>query len=529
MHCIAVSTRVCRSRLLVAGEPKCRAISRALMGAPAVNAVLEAASGPPNLFATLVWDPKLILEWIAASMDVKDIRKIGRAAKSFATIFARGCGIPKNVLLSNAPKVCPEVIRLGRVRADVVSMLLTRKMLQETLLKSPHVNIFVYIDGSPQWRGLEMLATSIDIQDGQTITRRLLPLISLESYQFGALWKVAALLWQLFLVVGPLYSTMRLCLRRIRGVLTDFGTERKIADYTDLLGDWYEVLDRKFKAPNDLGEYLLPRALLVPGWRHLFDVVIRRSLCSLDYFPGFVDKLKAIVSFLRQSTILSELARDLTRRGYPGVADLLCATSFPSFAQWRWGTLRACCSSLGRCLDSLRQTFDPSPWRGSRDGVRLRKVIAALRCPLWRAQFTFVKWFSEWLGGLQSWAGGCSRHDRDCPSGCEWKGRRLPEAHEHASARLREGLAEATAWSMNHFGGYGCLWHVHVGCVRGAFRLGMQKISFLDKVPYLFARLESPGVRDRCLEQYATGPPHNHHKVRVTEHYFSLAPLAGVK
>ena len=43
--------------------------------------------------------------------------------------------------------------------------------------------------------------------------------------------------------------------------------------------------------------------------------------------------------------------------------------------------------------------------------------------------------------------------------------------------------------------------------------LARAKIRFLDIVPYLFARLDEEGVRDRCVDQWLAAPAAAHHRV----------------
>ena len=45
-------------------------------------------------------------------------------------------------------------------------------------------------------------------------------------------------------------------------------------------------------------------------------------------------------------------------------------------------------------------------------------------------------------------------------------------------------------------------------------RLPLQnRVSFLESIPYLAARLDEPGIRDRCIQRYRSAPPETHHNV----------------
>ena len=59
---------------------------------------------------------------------------------------------------------------------------------------------------------------------------------------------------------------------------------------------------------------------------------------------------------------------------------------------------------------------------------------------------------------------------------------------------LRDALSTANSWTAEDWGGFEALLVSIQGCVRGAFLLGMSKISFLDKIPVLLARLNEPGL-----------------------------------
>lgn len=96
------------------------------------------------------------------------------------------------------------------------------------------------------------------------------------------------------------------------------------------------------------------------------------------------------------------------------------------------------------------------------------------------------------------------------------KGRRLPEAYRYAVGELNRGLAEANAWTPeSRCAGGAHTWLASQACVRATFELGMRKIHFLDKVPYLLARLSEPGVPQRCIDQWNSCDEDKHHRVTV--------------
>lgn len=81
-----------------------------------------------------------------------------------------------------------EVLRRSRVRLDCVAMLLFRRFwatLMDTV-EEHQVNLYLFADASPQWRGLEMYASSFDLVDGDNIVHKLFPFVALDKSFQGA-------------------------------------------------------------------------------------------------------------------------------------------------------------------------------------------------------------------------------------------------------------------------------------------------------------------------------------------------------
>ena len=109
-----------------------------------------------------------------------------------------------------------------------------------------------------------------------------------------------------------------------------------------------------------------------------------------------------------------------------------------------------------------------------------------------------------------AWIGWCDCHGPEDNVACSKRGRRLKHAYPHAMSVLREGLAVANSWTVAQFEGALDLWRDSQGCVRFAFVLGEEKIGYLDVIPHLLARLDCPGVRQRCVQQWEALAPDRH-------------------
>eukprot|EP00959_Pyramimonas_sp_CCMP1952_P431742 9042021-Pyramimonas_sp.AAC.1 len=69
-------------------------------------------------------------------------------------------------------------------------------------------NFYLFIDSSPQRRGLGLHAASIDMWVDGVFRRKLLPCASLGKEFLDKIGKTVATLWQLFLMFGPSFNAM---------------------------------------------------------------------------------------------------------------------------------------------------------------------------------------------------------------------------------------------------------------------------------------------------------------------------------
>ena len=115
----------------------------------------------------------------------------------------------------------------------------------------------------------------------------------------------------------------------------------------------------------------------MPGWRHLWDNVIRKGLSSLSFFPRFLELLKSVASFLRDTSNLHELYRRLRAARLPELAAAVLRLRVRGIAEWRWATLGRCTRGVNTVLISLANVFDVSWFTVSRDSKKLCNVAEA--------------------------------------------------------------------------------------------------------------------------------------------------------
>ena len=203
-----------------------------------------------------------------------------------------------------------------------------------------------------------------------------------------------------------------------------------------------------------------PNAVLIGGWRHIWDTILQRGCCSWPWFPVFLRRLKAVTRFLRNNKEMVCVC--LRRNRCSGLAGMVEGSTFLSFAEWRWGTLYECADIIQSFWASLRCAMELSDFKNQRDGNEMKEVKAAFACTVWPVHLRLAVWLSRWITEAQSWIGGCCCHAEQLLAGeaveCNMKGRRLRQAWVRVSESCATALAEANAWGLSEFCGDAQLW-----------------------------------------------------------------------
>jgi hypothetical protein len=446
---------------------------------------------PPSVSPLMNTFPvEVVLEWLDATRSLKQLRLAPANRDAWVKIIGRSMYLTPAQLAMSRENINYEQLRRGRIRLDSVAMLLYRSFFVGVVMQSVY-NIYMFTDGSPQWRGLELFATSFDLittGTGWTCSRRLMPVIRLGLYMATAKGKTFAMLWKVVLLVGPSFYRLREFLRRVRAITSDMGTERLLAGQPDMLLTFCECLGIPIPFGSLPQLWLFPRALQAPDWMHIFDTLIKRGLASARWFPHFLEVLKSLLKMLRNHR--ADIRHDLDAIGFHAVSDLLTSVSMPYFANWRWKTLHLACKAIGSHLDTLTASFSSFKFLAKlRDTVMAKHVHEALACQEWRAQFFFVSWFGRWLTHLQSWGGSCVCHAECFLRGeaveCHKKGRLLRVAHDHAIDGFIAGMEDIEGWTVAMFNGDDKFMADILGIVRMVVALGEEKLAFMMKIPYV--------------------------------------------
>ena len=141
----------------------------------------------------------------------------------------------------------------------------------------PNPRFYYFADGSPA-SGFEAYIV-VEQYEGQLERwNRLCPMVFLGFGWTGLTAKVYALLWKIFLEIGPDVPALRWKLRHTRGFITDQGTEADLADCSDVLPDFLRWIGFNGEIPPP-EDFLFPLALWSCGWHHKFDNIALEVDC----------------------------------------------------------------------------------------------------------------------------------------------------------------------------------------------------------------------------------------------------------
>ena len=159
-------------------------------------------------------DPEYVIDVLDFVSDLKQQKDNQVTQKKVARIFARNNKVQtEEELLESVQQLSHETVRRARARTDVVSMMLFRRLLQFWRThEDPAYNdpeIYIYLDSSPQKRGIELFAASIDILCNGIWYFYALPFLAISRGMLYTVGKQIALLYQIFLIAGPSPEAMR--------------------------------------------------------------------------------------------------------------------------------------------------------------------------------------------------------------------------------------------------------------------------------------------------------------------------------
>ena len=331
-----------------------------------------------------------------------------------------------------------------------------------------------------------------------------------------------ALLRALFLVIGPLLSTMRLFLSKIRSITTDCGSELHLITTPDILNVFFlwmngVYLERMVATVSPLTR-LMPRALRIGGWSHMMSNLMKNLIISCSKWPRILLYLRALCRFFRNVSYREHLTTAFAN--VDGVNVKLLFKSFKgTFAKWRFETLFDVLTSLQTLSSFCRTHMDKHVFQNVKDAETLKLVLEACNWPhLWSWIDAALRYIVGPLEMARRWGLVCSccehlrrlgRRNIKCPQAS----RKLHLAFDfiksqaNALRQASRGVIECdfVPWiivEMRHLLILGSSW-LHL------------RFRYLTLIPWLFAKSDVPSVAQECLKQIDSKPLDQHESLTV--------------
>ena len=410
----------------------------------------------------------------------------------------------------------------ARPRLDVTSMLLERFEWSLGMFSSvggPGLSIHMTADGSPN-SGRDFFGVLMDVfLCGTQLHHRMLPGTSLGHGYMSVVDKGMAFLWSIWLIMGPLISSIEAVLCSIRSFTSDFGIESKVPNMANMLEHFARSVQQRVSPTFSKHLYLLPNCVYIPDWNHLVMNLLKRVLNSLPTWPKRLDQLRYLCSLFRNWEYRSCFREELCKMCLFEQANHMMHFT-ASFAKWRYETVCDVFDALSPLRSFCEDVFNKNLLGAVQDGALLDRAAAACKDKsLWRFIDVFKPLLLE-IERFRTWGRGCRCHDAQLVRGihvnCDRKGRRLKDVPErvkqltmYVSSKARE-LTRALCEND----------HALLLEYQASLRLTQadlcEKFGWTAEPPYVFSNISSPEwaavwvgmVRSTLLE--------NHNRVTVT-------------
>jgi hypothetical protein len=185
-------------------------------------------------------------------------------------------------------------LKRGRLHLDATTMNMERRYFADLIENRPDSvsSMHLYSDASPV-SGTEVQGMVMDVvYITRLVCTMIMPGVALVSGMYGVFSKAFALLWSLFLWVGPWERGLNYMLSKIRSLTTDMGTEHRLTEVPNLVPGFLKWLRGAafdgVKAAIDYTSRLFPNALIISGWSHLFGNVMTSVPPRRPAGPGIV-------------------------------------------------------------------------------------------------------------------------------------------------------------------------------------------------------------------------------------------------
>jgi hypothetical protein len=407
----------------------------------------------------------------------------------------------------------PTMAHAAKLRLDAVTMNIERREFRDLYEnhKDELVSCHLYSDGSPV-TGQELQGMVLEMITCSTIFVFIMPGVVLHFGGTRLIDKAFAFLWSLHLMVGVEFDILDWIRSKIRSITTDQGTESRLAYVPDILRAF---LRRRCGLPFSLLQgmidpfsRLLPYALPISGWGHLFGNLMHFAAKCFSRWPAILKNVRSLCRFFRNETNRKHII-DTLRDEFPEVVQLLKSFNV-KIAKWRYETLYKVFGKLAslRILCERYLIHVDVMFKSSQETELISEVRVACR---WGDLWVFMVVFSfrvlDPLEHARRWGlvcVCCSQARRDGgpkQSKCQRSSRRLKEArrflHNLCSRLYSQGtvldatMCEDVQWILIETN----------TCERRTATELRFKAKYLRTVPWLVVEADDKDMAAECVLQ----------------------------
>ena len=265
----------------------------------------QAGSRQSNLPGVRALDPVVIFKAVKFGVHLRNVRSSPDALVDAIDCVTEDAAVASALAVpSEQPK--PTAVYDARQRVDAVSMLLERREMAELYAERETVeSMHLYTDASPV-TGTELQGQILEIcLITKIIMTLILPGVALHYGHAGIAYKALALLWALYLIVGPCLEILSWVLTSIRSTTTDMGSELGLLCTPNLLPQFLRYLCGAtiFELKHTVEPYsrLMPRALRLPGWGHLHGRFTYLACNKFPKWPEYLKYMRQLCAFFRNA------------------------------------------------------------------------------------------------------------------------------------------------------------------------------------------------------------------------------------
>ena len=432
---------------------------------------------------------------------------------------------------------------VARQKADVISMLLSRREFRADAMFDRIESINVFTDSSPIVGG-ELQGMIIDVckTDPADNHRLILPGSSLCYSHFDAVSKTIGLLWALWLVGGPDETTLRYLLTKIGSTCTDMGIEHMTLQCPDVLQAFLSWVGgaplETCRTQVNHDKRLLENAIRLAGWSHGMGNVMSIVSKKVPGWPEKLEKLRCLTSFWRNMTYRNHAMHALRDR--PDVDASVLKTFDGSFAKWRYETLAVNLKTLAKYRAICENHVTREWFQNVQDAHQLETVLLACADKeFWRWVVCSSREVFSPCEKNRHWGMICTcpdhvrqrteDHKKHVPCFC-FNSRRLRHAWTYIQDESAKYLARAAELGPDDCEGDALLVPIMKSMLVQLSGVLVTRHKYLKSAPWSFARADEVEGARLFLAQYRSRPPDQHDPVTVklgAEHEAALESRAN--